>query len=139
MPKTKSTLPAKKDKGWNSHSKVTPEHVRDLASLGLTLKEICTRTGLSQQTIHRNFKEAYETGRNSMKDALRSVILNKALKEQYWPAMKHLAEVHLGWRSNNPNQDLADSIEEIKQVMQKEFVAEFGNVVDVTPKGDSEA
>lgn len=110
-----------------------PVAVTKLAQLGMTMPEVAERLNISLQTLHKHFKQEYMKGSQTIDDLIRGKIMHRAINDGYWPAIKYLARVRLGWDVENTD-DVIDKLEEISEKLETVYVAEFGSVIDVNPE-----
>jgi len=116
---------------------VDPISVKNLASLGMTLKDIADNLNTSWTTLHRRKElyEAWRAGREDLKMGIRKTIFKKALVEDHWPAQRYLADHFLQWGDGTTIEDLKDVVDDLKHetTENRVFIATLGPVIDVTP------
>lgn len=82
---------------------VIPEDIYKLAAIGCTDREIAQWWDIDENTLRYNFKDVMAKGRQDLKAALRTAMINNAIKNNNAALQIFLAKNMLGM-SDNPNQ-----------------------------------
>lgn len=82
---------------------VNPDDIYKLAQIGCTDREIARWFDIEESTLRYNFSSVMEKGREELKAALRTAMINNAIKNNNAALQIFLSKNLLGY-SDNPNQ-----------------------------------